>query len=203
MAHQECFNLSMKVISNTKKENLNSKAKEKAQNSKRNIKIIPIEKSVSDLVSEEEYRSKLDFYNYVRKLLRVESLSPKFYALSTKYARDYDINWNELKLCFEWFYELKGQEIIDEGIGIIPYIIDESRMFWKLKDQIEQSNKIIERIIKASSNEGDLVADFYMGSGTTAEVCKDLNRKFIGCDINPKAVELSKVRCGVFINNLV
>ena len=42
-----------------------------------------------------------------------------------------------------------------------------------------------------------------LNSGTTAEVCQDLNRKFIGCDINPKAVELSKVRCGVFINNLV
>jgi site-specific DNA-methyltransferase (adenine-specific) len=42
----------------------------------------------------------------------------------------------------------------------------------------------------ASSNEGDLVADFYAGSFTTAKVCKDLNRNFIGCDINPKAVEI-------------
>ena len=53
---------------------------------------------------------------------------------------------------------------------------------------------LIERIIKASSNEGDLVADFYMGSGTTAEVCKDLNRNFIGCDINPRAVEITLKR---------
>jgi len=53
---------------------------------------------------------------------------------------------------------------------------------------------LVERIIKASSNEGDLVADFYMGSGTTAEVCKELNRNFIGCDINPRAVEITLQR---------
>ena len=54
--------------------------------------------------------------------------------------------------------------------------------------------KLIERIVKASSNEGDLVADFYLGSGTTAEVCKDLNRNFIGCDINPRAIEITLQR---------
>jgi DNA modification methylase len=54
----------------------------------------------------------------------------------------------------------------------------------------EKHPKILRRIILASSNEGDLVADFYAGSFTTAKVCKDLNRNFIGCDINPKAVEI-------------
>jgi site-specific DNA-methyltransferase (adenine-specific) len=55
----------------------------------------------------------------------------------------------------------------------------------------QKPKALIERIIKASSNENDLVADFYMGSGTTAEICKDLNRNFIGCDINPRAVEIT------------
>lgn len=54
---------------------------------------------------------------------------------------------------------------------------------------------LIERIIKASSNEGDLVADFYLGSGTTCEVALDFNRNFIGCDINKRAVEIAKSRC--------
>jgi DNA modification methylase len=58
----------------------------------------------------------------------------------------------------------------------------------------QKPKSLIERIIKASSNEGDLVADFYAGSFTTAEVCKDLNRNFIGCDINPLAVDISKQR---------
>lgn len=58
----------------------------------------------------------------------------------------------------------------------------------------QKPKALIERIIKASSNEGDLVADYYMGSGTTAVVCKELNRNFIGCDINPKAIEITNAR---------
>lgn len=58
----------------------------------------------------------------------------------------------------------------------------------------QKPKALIERIIKTSSNEGDLVADFYGGSFTTAEVCKDLNRNFIGCDISEKAVKIGRAR---------
>ena len=58
----------------------------------------------------------------------------------------------------------------------------------------QKPKELIERIIKISSNEGDLVADFYCGSGTTAEVCKELNREYIICDINPNAIEITKKR---------
>jgi len=58
----------------------------------------------------------------------------------------------------------------------------------------QKPKALIERIIRASSNEGDLVADFYLGSGTTAVVCKELNRNFIGCDINPRAIEITLQR---------
>ena len=58
----------------------------------------------------------------------------------------------------------------------------------------QKPKTLIERIIKASSNEGDTVADYYLGSGITAVVCKELNRNFIGCDINPKAIEITNAR---------
>ena len=58
----------------------------------------------------------------------------------------------------------------------------------------EKHPKILERIIKASSNENDVVADFYCGSGTTFAVAKALNRNFIGCDINADAVRISNER---------
>ena len=64
----------------------------------------------------------------------------------------------------------------------------------KLGYDTQKPKALIERIIKASSNEGDLVADFYGGSFTTAEVCKDLNRNFIGCDISEKAVSIGLER---------
>jgi len=53
---------------------------------------------------------------------------------------------------------------------------------------------LMERIIKASSNEGDLVGDFFMGSGSFIVKAKELNRNYIGCDINPKAVEITNLR---------
>ena len=62
----------------------------------------------------------------------------------------------------------------------------------------QKPKKLVQRIILASSNEGDVVADYYLGSGTTAVVCKELNRHFIGCDINPKAIEITNSRlCAV------
>lgn len=46
---------------------------------------------------------------------------------------------------------------------------------------------VLKRIIETCSNEGDVVADFFMGGGTTAVVAKKMGRKFIGCDISQKA----------------
>jgi site-specific DNA-methyltransferase (adenine-specific)/adenine-specific DNA-methyltransferase len=53
---------------------------------------------------------------------------------------------------------------------------------------------LLERIISASSNEGNLVADFFCGSGTTLAVAQKLNRNFIGCDINERAYNISRRR---------
>ncbi|HZJ98793.1 MAG TPA: site-specific DNA-methyltransferase [Tissierellaceae bacterium] len=58
-----------------------------------------------------------------------------------------------------------------------------------------QKNKsLLERIIKASSNEGDVVADFFCGSGTAGVVAKELGRNYIMCDISERAVEISGKR---------
>lgn len=54
--------------------------------------------------------------------------------------------------------------------------------------------ELIERIIKVASNEGDVVLDPFVGSGTTARVAKDLNRKYIGYESNPEYVEICKKR---------
>lgn len=89
----------------------------------------------------------------------------------------------------------KGKPFGDVWKGIKSFQQQPTAMERKLyKYDTQKPKALIERIIKASSNEGDLVADFYLGSGTTAEVCKDLNRNFIGCDINPRAVEITLKR---------
>ncbi len=53
---------------------------------------------------------------------------------------------------------------------------------------------LIERMILASSNEGDLVLDPFSGSGTTLRVCQQLNRNCIGFELNPDYVQMTKDR---------
>ena len=59
---------------------------------------------------------------------------------------------------------------------------------------------LIERIIKASSNPGDLVLDCFVGIGTTAIAAKKLGRNFIGCDINPKYIKIANQRLRMIKN---
>ena len=54
--------------------------------------------------------------------------------------------------------------------------------------------KILETLIKTSSNENDVVLDCFMGSGSTGVACKHTNRKFIGIEVNEKYFELAKKR---------
>ena len=55
---------------------------------------------------------------------------------------------------------------------------------------------MIERMIKASSNENDVVLDLFSGTGTTSFVAQRLNRKYIGCDNDPKYIKLINERLG-------
>ena len=55
---------------------------------------------------------------------------------------------------------------------------------------------LLERIIKASSNEGDLVLDPFCGGGTTLVAAEKLNRRYLGIDASPAAVAVARERLG-------
>lgn len=58
----------------------------------------------------------------------------------------------------------------------------------------QKPEALLERIIKASSNEGMIVADFFGGSGVTAAVANKLERKFIHCDIGLNSIQTTRDR---------
>jgi site-specific DNA-methyltransferase (adenine-specific) len=58
----------------------------------------------------------------------------------------------------------------------------------------QKPRALLERIVKASSNEGDLVLDAFCGCGTTIDAAESLGRKWIGIDISPMAISLIKRR---------
>jgi len=58
----------------------------------------------------------------------------------------------------------------------------------------QKPEDLLERIVKASSNEGDLVADFFCGSGTTAAVAEKLGRKWIATDLGKFGIHTTRKR---------
>jgi len=68
----------------------------------------------------------------------------------------------------------------------------------------QKPEKLLSKIIKASSNERDIIADFFCGSGTTLAVAEKLDRRWIGCDVSSEAIEITKKRLedvgGLFSN---
>lgn len=64
----------------------------------------------------------------------------------------------------------------------------------RLNYPTQKPEALLERIIKASSNPGDLVADFFCGSGTTMSAAEKLGRKWIGTDLSRFAIHTSRKR---------
>ena len=74
---------------------------------------------------------------------------------------------------------------------------DDIDFFSRKEKRIHTTQKplrLIERLIRTSSNEGANILDMFSGSGTTAVACKLLNRNFYGCEIDPRYYNLSLER---------
>ena len=77
-----------------------------------------------------------------------------------------------------------------DDIGMIPTGPGCGRVGYPTQKPIA----LLERIIKASSNQGNVVLDPFCGSGTTLEAAKKLGRKYIGIDQNPEAIAICEKR---------
>ncbi|MFX1573890.1 MAG: DNA methyltransferase [Promethearchaeota archaeon] len=79
-----------------------------------------------------------------------------------------------------------------DDVWKIPCLQPASKEFTGFPTQ--KHHKLLERIIKLGSNENDLIADFFCGSGTTLLAAEKLNRKWIGCDISEYSIYLTRSR---------
>jgi site-specific DNA-methyltransferase (adenine-specific) len=86
----------------------------------------------------------------------------------------------------------------DRGVAVQDVITDIDPLSPHAKERLgyptQKPEALLERIIKASSNEGDLVLDPFCGCGTTVQVAQRLNRRWIGIDITHLAIGLIKKR---------
>jgi DNA modification methylase len=91
----------------------------------------------------------------------------------------------------KYLYDAKGTPIVDLW-GDVNRIAPTSNEREDYPTQKPEA--LLERIIKASSNENDIVADFFCGSGTTLAVAEKLGRKWIGSDLGKFAIHTTRKR---------
>jgi adenine-specific DNA-methyltransferase len=101
-----------------------------------------------------------------------------------KNMRARDENGN---ITYELSYDTKANDVWD-----IPYIASTDSQ--RLDYATQKPEALLERAIKASSNESMIVADFFGGSGVTSKVANDLGRKFIHCDIGINSIQTVRDR---------
>jgi adenine-specific DNA-methyltransferase len=91
----------------------------------------------------------------------------------------------------QWLDEMEGDVVGDIWTDIAPL---NSMAIEAVGYPTQKPRELLERIIKAFSNENDIVADFFCGSGTTAEAAEVLGRKWIATDIGKFAIHTTKKR---------
>lgn len=103
--------------------------------------------------------------------------------------------WEKLKIILKFDIPYESISITFNSIMGITDVWDDINFYEKNRiHPTQKPYKLIERLILASSNENDLVLDPFSGSGTTALVAKQLNRNFIGIEIDEEYKQSSEER---------
>lgn len=136
------------------------------------------------------YYAKSDKYIFNKKFLDYDEAQLKRFSKLDEQGRRYKPITATRKLYLD---ESKGVPISDvwNDIASFQTIVNSP----EIQDYPTQKpEKLIRRIIEASSNEGDLVADFFCGSGTTLSVAEKLGRKWIGSDLGRFSIHVTRKR---------
>ncbi len=107
-----------------------------------------------------------------------------------KRGRIYDYPSGKVGL-IRYLDEAKGEAITDIWLDVNEV---NSQALEDTKYATQKPKTLLERMVRASSNKGDLIADFFVGSGTTAAVAEKLGRKWIATDLGKFAIHTTRKR---------
>ena len=108
--------------------------------------------------------------------------------LDSKGLIEWSSNNNPRKIIYAEDYLDKNMQNIFTGFKSMGYENE------YVEYDTQKPKSLLDILIRTSSNEGDVVADFFCGSGTSMVVAKELGRQYIGCDINKKAIDITNKR---------
>jgi len=106
-----------------------------------------------------------------------ETTAEKFESEGTGF-KGAPVDLSKGKIPEDWWYLPVVQRIRTEILGF----------------DTQKPEALLKRVILASSNPGDIVADFFCGSGTTLTVAEKLGRRWIGCDLSKFAIQVTRKR---------
>jgi DNA modification methylase len=128
-----------------------------------------------------EFRGVKKYWRYSKQ--RMERLYEEGRLIQTKKGGDWGYK--------RYLDEMPGVPIQDMWLDIPPL---QSQSAEGTGYDTQKPEKLLERIVKLASNEGDLVLDCFVGSGTTAAVAEKLNRRWIACDLSRFAIHTTRKR---------
>jgi site-specific DNA-methyltransferase (adenine-specific) len=133
-------------------------------------------------------------WHYTQGMGRKTGFSPRHEdILSFTKTQNYTFNLDDIRVPQKYFRERNNMAGANPGdvwqFSHVHYCSAERE-----RHPTQKPEALMERIIRASSHAGDLVLDPFVGSGTTCKVAKVLKRSWIGIDINPAYIAMSRRR---------
>jgi site-specific DNA-methyltransferase (adenine-specific) len=133
-------------------------------------------------------------WHYTQGMGRKRGFSPRHEDILyfTK-SENYTFNLDEIRIPQKYYRERNNMSGTNPGdvweFSHVHYCSAERE-----NHPTQKPEALMERIIRASSNQGDIVLDPFVGSGTTCRVANTLKRRWLGIDINPEYIEMSRGR---------
>lgn len=134
-------------------------------------------------------------WHYTQGIGKTKGYSPRHddILFFTKNSKNYIFNLDAIRVPQKFYRSVNNMRGANPG-NVWTF----SHMHYCNKNRqnhpTQKPEGVYERIILASSNEGDCILDPFVGSGTALRVCQQTNRSCIGIDINPNYIDLAKKR---------
>ena len=136
-----------------------------------------------------------DYKNWNKYIVNTNEVRGDHYPKDVRFKRNLDQwkkkNPDKTPTHDDILYIFKAQP--EDDVWNVNYL-DPKDKKERVEYPTQKPEKLLERIIKASSNEGDIVCDFFCGSGTTLAVAEKLGRKWIGSDLGKFGIHTSRKR---------
>lgn len=132
---------------------------------------------------------------YTQGIGKTKGFSPRHddILLFTKSPKKFVFNLDDIRIPQKYYRSVNNMRGANPG-----NVWEFSHMHYcnknRKKHPTQKPEGLFERMILASSNEGDMILDPFVGSGTALRVCQQTNRNGIGIDINPEYIDMTRDR---------